>query len=235
MANNGWIKLHRSLLDWEWYDDSNAFKFFLHLLLKCNHEKKTWHGFDVNAGELIVGVEGFGKQVGLTRQQTRSAIDRLKSTNEITITTTNRFTKITVVNWEKYQSDDEKITNKITNKQPTDNQQITTTKECKNDKKEKRDTCDGFGAEGVIKLTKAEYRKLCQKIGRTNVVKVIDDTSGWKLKSKKNMKAWDNDYYGILTWLRGYNAEKYKPRWDDFNEEDFDSPEEFNKIITKYQ
>jgi hypothetical protein len=33
----GYIKLYRSLLKWEWYDDSNVFRVFMHLLLTANY------------------------------------------------------------------------------------------------------------------------------------------------------------------------------------------------------
>ena len=75
-------------------------------------------------------------------RQIRTAIDKLKSTNEITIDTTNRYSLVTIVNWNEYQSDDDISTNKstksLTNKQPTDNQQITNKQpQRKNDKKNK--------------------------------------------------------------------------------------------------
>ena len=35
--NDGFIKLHRKIVDWEWYDDINRnFRFIYHLLLKAN-------------------------------------------------------------------------------------------------------------------------------------------------------------------------------------------------------
>ena len=40
----GWIKLHRQILDWEWYDDINVKVLFLHLLLTANYEDKKWQG-----------------------------------------------------------------------------------------------------------------------------------------------------------------------------------------------
>ena len=36
MLKNGYIKLYRSLLDWEWYDDTVTKCLFLHLLLTVN-------------------------------------------------------------------------------------------------------------------------------------------------------------------------------------------------------
>ena len=69
----------------------------------------------------------------------RTALNHLKSTNEITIDVTNRFSVVTVVNWESYQLDDGEVTNETTNKradkQPTTNQQLTNNQpHLKNDK-----------------------------------------------------------------------------------------------------
>ena len=47
----GWIKIHRQLLDWEWYDDINVTRLFLHILLKANHKSKNYKGEIVKVGE----------------------------------------------------------------------------------------------------------------------------------------------------------------------------------------
>ena len=38
----GWIKLHRQFLEWEWYDEPNCTRVFLHCLLKANHKDKRY-------------------------------------------------------------------------------------------------------------------------------------------------------------------------------------------------
>ena len=40
----GWIKLHRSLLDWEWWHDLPTRTVFLTMLLMANREDKKWQG-----------------------------------------------------------------------------------------------------------------------------------------------------------------------------------------------
>lgn len=69
--------------------------------------------------------------------QVRTAIKKLKSTGEITCKSTNRNTVFTVVKYDLYQSDNKQNNIQITDKQHTDNRQITTTKERKEGKKEK--------------------------------------------------------------------------------------------------
>ena len=78
------------------------------------------------------------EQTGLTVQKIRTALTKLKSTGELTVKTTNKFSIITVTNYELYQSDNMPLTDnqQSTNSQLTGNQhsgniQSTTSKEGK--------------------------------------------------------------------------------------------------------
>jgi len=93
----GWISLHRQIVEWEWYNEPNTFRLFIHLLLKANHKPKKWKGKTIEAGELVTG--------------------RKQLANEITIKTTNKYSLISINNWSKYQA-----TNQQTNKRSTSNQ-----------------------------------------------------------------------------------------------------------------
>lgn len=144
MANtlNGFIKLHRKLIAWGWYQDYVVKDVFLHLILNANFKDTPWRDTVLKKGQLIIGSKKLAEDLGFSRQQVRTALNKLKSTNEITIETTNRYSLVTIVNWSDYQSDDETATNKTTrkatNKQPTDNQQATSKQPQRNkDKKEK--------------------------------------------------------------------------------------------------
>lgn len=136
-----WIKVHRKLVDWEWYNDINVKVVFLHLLLTANHKEKQWKGQTILRGQKLTSIEHLADDVGLTIQQTRTALKKLKSTHEITIKTTNKNTLITIEKFNNYQfeiDEDNKQNNKqfnnlITNNQQTNNKQITTNKNEKND------------------------------------------------------------------------------------------------------
>lgn len=119
---SGWIKIHRQILDWEWYSDNNAFRVFMHLILKANHKEKRYKGIELSCGSVITSRDILSLETGLSVQQIRTALDKLKSTNEITIETSSKGTIIQVVNYAKYQLS----TNESTNEQPTNNQQVTT-------------------------------------------------------------------------------------------------------------
>ena len=109
MQLNGFIKIHRKLIQWGWYQDNVVKGVFLHFLLTARFDKGEWQGRDILPGQVIVGTEQLAKDLGFTRQQIRTAINKLKSTNEITTETTNKFTIVTLVNWEEYQIGEEKI------------------------------------------------------------------------------------------------------------------------------
>jgi len=76
-------------------------------------------------------------------QQTRTSINKLKSTHEITHKSTSKYTVISICNWDIYQNGEEEdntLSNKrATNEQQTSNKQVTTNKNEKNDKNEKKE------------------------------------------------------------------------------------------------
>lgn len=133
----GWIKLHRKMTEWEWYTDHNTFILFMHLLLTVNYEDTRYRGHEVPRGARVVGRLKLSEETGLSEQQLRTSINKLKSTGEITIKATNKFSVLTVCNFDKYQAMDLcEQPAKQPASQPTSNQQVTTSKEVKKEKKE---------------------------------------------------------------------------------------------------
>ena len=120
----GWIKLHRKILDWEWYKDYPVRILFEHLLLTANYEEKKWKGQQINKGQLITSIAHLSEQTGLSVQEVRTALEKLKSTNEITNKSTNKGRVITIENYTFYQGGDfesNKQINKQINRRSTTN------------------------------------------------------------------------------------------------------------------
>jgi len=133
--SEGWIKLHRKFIKWEWYDDASVFRLFTHLLLTVNYEDKRWRGIEVKAGSIVTGIDSLVKQTGLGRQQIRTAIEKLVVTGEITRKTTSKYSIISILNWESYQGDNRQVNTQATLKQHSANTQLTATKEGNNIRK----------------------------------------------------------------------------------------------------
>lgn len=173
---SGWIKIHRQILDWEWYSDVNTFRLFLHLILKANHKEKRFKGIELQVGTIVTSRDILAFETGLSIQQIRTCLDKLKSTNEITTKTSGQGTIIQVVNYEKYQL----ATNEITNEQPASNQQVTTNK---NIKKER----------SIFKVpTSEELTAFCSENNLDlNISDFLNyyDSNGWMV-GKNKMKDW---------------------------------------------
>lgn len=103
MLENGWIKLHRSLLKWEWYDDINTKTVFLHLLLTVSIEDSKWHGIEVKRGSRVISYSKLAKETRLSIDQVRTVIKHLESTGEITRLKYAKFTVISLNNYDKFQ------------------------------------------------------------------------------------------------------------------------------------
>lgn len=126
MENQGWITVHRKIRSWEWYTDVNTCHLFMHLLLSANHKDKKHQGVLIKKGQYKTGRIKLATETGLTEQQIRTCLKRLESTSEITIAKHNKFSIITITNWNEYQQKTKQSTSEITSNQPATNQQLTT-------------------------------------------------------------------------------------------------------------
>jgi len=134
----GWIKLHRKITRWEWFKTPNMYHLFSYMLLSANNKDNSWQGITVMKGQLVSGVKSLSENTGISAQSIRTCINKLKSTGEITIQSTNRYSIITICNYESYQLYNIDVNNQINNqvnKQLTNNQQTTNNKQEYNNKK----------------------------------------------------------------------------------------------------
>lgn len=100
---NGFVKVHRKLVQWGWYQDYVVKDLFLHLLLTASFRESQWMGRTIKKGQVITSYAHLAEELGFSVKQIRTALNKLKSTGEVASESTNRYTIITVVNWEKYQ------------------------------------------------------------------------------------------------------------------------------------
>ena len=132
----GFIKLDRQLLNWGWFKKPEMVQVWVYLLLTAQHQDVYENGIFLKRGDVLFGRKKASRDLGLSEQTIRTCINRLKSTNEITTKSTNKYTIITILKYDDYQSNKQKSTNKTTTKltsnQPTTNQQLTTYKNIRN-------------------------------------------------------------------------------------------------------
>lgn len=172
---SGWIKLHRDFINWEWFSSANHVKVFITLLLSANYEEKSWKGKVIKPGQIATGRKNLSLKSGVSEQSLRTVLRDLKSTNEITIEATRKFSIISITNWEKWQSINQEPNFKSTTDQPTTNHQSTTTKEIKKEKK-------------VINIYTSRFREIVDylnlKSGKN--FKASSDKTQTKIKARLN-------------------------------------------------
>lgn len=144
--NEGFVKIYRSLLEWEWFSDGSTSRVFIYLLLRANWKPNRWRGIEIGRGETLETSEGIAKALNISRQSVRTALFHLKSTGEITTKLTRYGMVIKVIKYAEFQDGDNAINHEInhevnhesTTNQPGTNHEVTTLKEDKNNKNDKK-------------------------------------------------------------------------------------------------
>lgn len=129
----GWIALHRQFATWEWFTDPAMVQLFIYLLLSATHDDTQWRGIAIKRGQIITSLEKMSAATGLSVRKIRTCINRLISTCEIACETTNKYTIITICNYDKYQDreiesdtqNDTQADKQATNKRQTNDKQTT--------------------------------------------------------------------------------------------------------------
>lgn len=215
----GYIKIHRDLLNWEWWDDASMVHAWLYMLLKASPFDTSWHGIDVPRGSFMDTVVGMAASLRVSRQQMRTILDRFQATNEITIKSTNKWTMVTICKYDDYQMCENALQpTEQPAEQPSNNHQITTLKEIKNNttKKEKlskestkKDVVKVAYAENV-RMTEEEHGKLMEEFGAEAAAWMIDRLNAFKGSKGKTYKS---DYLAIRSWVvDSYNEYQSKAR-----------------------
>lgn len=220
--NNGWIKLHRSLLDWEWYSDMNVRVVFIHCLLKANCKDVKYKGKDILRGSFATGLELLSRETGLTIAQIRVTLNKLKMTNEITIQTSTEGSIISITNYDLYQSNDKQndkpIASEMTNESQTNDKPIASNnnnKNEKNDKNKEKDTIVSKKKDKPSGLLPVYFQFMILGLTPDKAILKAEkfysyyQSNGWKI-SKNPMKDWKAATSGTwcdFTKVAGYQKD----------------------------
>lgn len=99
----GFICLFRDFLGWSWYLDINTKVLFVHMLLKANWKEGKFRDITVPRGSFVSSYPHLAEECGLTINELRTALNHLKSTGEITVKSSSKYSVFTVNNYCKYQ------------------------------------------------------------------------------------------------------------------------------------
>ena len=130
----GWIKLHRRLLESSVWGNHNLTRFWIWCLLKASHSSvKTrirYIEVELSPGQFVFGRPKAAEETGLSEDEVRTCVKVLKAENAIAVTThfTKQFSILTINKWDRYQGGDGDIPQPFTREAPTRPQPIPTIK-----------------------------------------------------------------------------------------------------------
>ena len=204
--NNGFIVVYRSLLDWEWYSDANTTRLFIHCLLRANHKDKAWQGITIERGSFVTSYQHLALDLGLTVQNIRTSLNKLKSTGELTHKSHAKYGIITINNYDKFQDTNTQTNTQLTVNQQSTNSQLTTNNNENKETKKQGNKKEKYG--NFVSLTKEQYKNLIDEFGvalTTTIIERMNEYIGMKGKTYKDYNL------AIRKWIREEIGKN--PKW----------------------
>ena len=107
MADKGWIKLNRQIMDhWLWENHEYAFAWIdLLLLAEYKTHKKMWRGniTEFRRGNVYYSIQKLGERWGWSRKKVKHFLEQLEEDQMVHIKAHPKGTTITIVNYEFFQ------------------------------------------------------------------------------------------------------------------------------------
>lgn len=199
MSNNGWIKLHRKIIDnWIW-DDPEKLRAWLDILLMVNHENKqipfNGHIKVIHRGEKLTSLSKLAERWKWTRNRVSRFIDLLCEAEMVTADRTANGTLLTVVNYGIYQSQryTDEATNEAANEATSEATHEAQTRINKNYKNVKNDKREGNAPHTFTPPDEQEVRDYCKAMDykmNVSLFMAYYEARDWCLSHGKKMADW---------------------------------------------
>jgi hypothetical protein len=194
--NNGWIKLHRKILDNPIVTkDASYLAVWCYLLLNATHEEypALFGGKKImlQPGQLITGRRSISDSLGINDSKVKRILADFESDQQIDRQRSNKNSLISILNWDKYQCSDQQSDQQVTNKRPANDQQTTSerpasdqqvttnkniknNKNVKNEKNVKKERNTYFPADEKLNAAFADFVEMRKKIKKPMTDRAID-------------------------------------------------------------
>lgn len=90
------IRLHRKIMDWQWYKHKPTMRIFIHVLIFANENGVVEEG--------VFNIQKLMSSLKLTRNEVNIALKNLQKTDELTVKKNGKRMSIIVNNYQKYQN-----------------------------------------------------------------------------------------------------------------------------------
>ena len=191
-------------------------------------------------GDFIFGLKSASKELLMSIQSIRTLLDFLKTTQNLTIKSTNKFSIVSIINWNTYQQEENEINIQI-NKPLTNKQQTTNNKqECKELKNVKKESREIFQIPTI-----QEISNYCiERKNKINPQLFFDKYTGngWMV-GKNKMKDWkavvrtweQNDFGGNNANTGNKGTNTYRKNNNDQRQLDPGTAEELEQAAFEWQ
>lgn len=127
----GWVCLHRKTLENPIvFKDTDYLGVWVYLLLNATHKEinAMFAGkkITLKPGQLITGRKSISTFLNVNESKVKRILKAFENDQQIDRQRSNKNSLITILNWDKYQKDDQQNDQQVTSKRPTNDQQVTT-------------------------------------------------------------------------------------------------------------
>lgn len=126
----GWVRIHRKIIDVPWFNKSEYVHLWLYLLLKANHkDQEVFIGNEkvlVKRGQLLTSRHKLSEVVHIQENKIYRILKCFENEHQIEQHKTRKYTVISILNYDTYQKSEQGTEQQMNNKCTTDEQQMNT-------------------------------------------------------------------------------------------------------------
>lgn len=225
MANEGWVKLYRKLMENPIVTkDADHLAIWIYLLLNATHDgyPALFKGKKImlQPGQLLTGCISISERLGVNESKVRRVLKSFESDGQIDRQISNKNSLISIQNWEFYQNSDSQNDEQMTDNRRTSDGQVTTNKNvnnvinninnisCANPKTKNEELEEFFESiwklypvkKGKGQISKTKKQNL-QKIGYEHIKRCVERFVKEMERLKRDKKYW---MHGSTFFNSGY-------------------------------
>jgi hypothetical protein len=138
--NDGYVKIYRSLRDKGYYKKEGYVHLWVHLIMCATYQEKEYviNGEikHLQPGQFITSRQSLSRDTGIQESKIERALDLFEIEQQIEQQGYSKFRIISILNWDKYQNNEQQIEQQMNSKRTASEQQVNTINKEKKEKKE---------------------------------------------------------------------------------------------------
>ena len=197
---NGFIVLHRKIVNWKYYQNDSGFRLWIHILLRANWKDGYFKGKLIPRGSLATSLPSLASETGLSESTVRRWLKRLENDGQIVNEVNSQFRVIKVVNYNAFQDIPKEGVNSQMNSLVNSqvNSLVTPDRTNKQSNKETniKESVKRKGTESSFPPTLADIESFVSENDLVVDPKYFFDyyeSAGWKSDWKARLRRWDKE------------------------------------------